>query len=694
MPGTGVQATDPLSRDSDQLYFPNRHERTHSHFNLEDDGDVKLYEESSRCCCGVSGTKRAALLIFLFALFVGTVVGIGVTVATVAQEETTATTNVVLVVLDDAGWADFSFNSQHPENPYSLIETPNMDSFFRKGAYYSNFHSSVVCTPSRASMMTGRYLHNLGMQIPETLQPCVNGAIPLDNPTYAEYTRAKGFTNHYVGKWNIGMASWLNTPLGRGWDTFYGALNHPWVFRSGYSWVTIDVDYTNWEFQATPEKIDEADVFEKCLGEVCQGDYTYAVFNSTSQMCYCTDLEPMQMENTDWGAMQMFFISDLPEQDWWNGTNPASPEAGKSGDDLLMEEAFRILGEKAESNDPWTLTIALTNPHIDVSYPTNGTYHAIYPECSRFFDVSSDYYNYNRGGQCQRMRESDENFGNLIQEIRENGLWSNTLIILTNDNAPSTGQTGKNFYANYGLQWPYRGQKSDWFQGGVKGVLGLGGGALPSSFKGSSQNGLHDISDILPTVLAAAGYTSDELEALPVDGTPLLSLNLIEKKAHAYIVHWAPIYAAVDNNEGGNHPNGTVLRLGPWKYLDPVFVTATLYESTATGWYTLPEDESIDAPANFGQDTCFDNPQGGDLGCLYDLARDPLEQDAKLPSQVPASVIRELEKVLSSAIYTSDYKIGQAYTTAEECQNITMFGFQYFLPWLDTPDVLLDRAPS
>jgi len=62
--------------------------------------------------------------------------------------------NIVLIVLDDAGWADFSHNNK---DPYSALTTPNLDAILSEGLSFANFYTQSLCTLARGSMMTGRW---------------------------------------------------------------------------------------------------------------------------------------------------------------------------------------------------------------------------------------------------------------------------------------------------------------------------------------------------------------------------------------------------------------------------------------------------------------------------------------------------------------------------------------------------------
>jgi len=88
--------------------------------------------------------------------------------------------NIVLIILDDAGWADFSYQCS---DPYYALSTPYMDSILRDGLSFSNYYSGYMCTPSRGSILTGRWNWVTGLQGSQLLSTCDDGHMSYDHPT-------------------------------------------------------------------------------------------------------------------------------------------------------------------------------------------------------------------------------------------------------------------------------------------------------------------------------------------------------------------------------------------------------------------------------------------------------------------------------------------------------------------------------
>jgi arylsulfatase A-like enzyme len=106
--------------------------------------------------------------------------------------------NVLLILLDDTGFAQLgSFGG--------AIETPSMDALAAGGLRYNNFHTTALCSPSRAAIMAGRNHHSIGLgshALSAMGFPGYTGRVPLSSQEVARVVRDQGWTTYAIGKWD------------------------------------------------------------------------------------------------------------------------------------------------------------------------------------------------------------------------------------------------------------------------------------------------------------------------------------------------------------------------------------------------------------------------------------------------------------------------------------------------------------
>ncbi|MGW5641626.1 arylsulfatase [Saccharopolyspora sp. NPDC003762] len=129
---------------------------------------------------------------------------------------------MVLVVADDLGFSDLGCYGGE-------IDTPHLDRLGRSGVRMSSFYNTARCSPSRASLLTGRHPHETGIGIlTDDQRPWgYPGSLDVAVPTAAEIFREAGYATHLSGKWHLSSdtstpnETW---PTRRGFDEFYGIL--------------------------------------------------------------------------------------------------------------------------------------------------------------------------------------------------------------------------------------------------------------------------------------------------------------------------------------------------------------------------------------------------------------------------------------------------------------------------------------
>ena len=126
--------------------------------------------------------------------------------------DATAAPNILVIVVDDLGWAGVGFHA--PAMP-----TPNLDRLAKEGTELDRFYAYPVCSPTRAALLTGQMPRRFGIVNPLNGQ---DRGVPAGEVTLPSVLHDAGYTTALVGKWHLGMAS---SPQKAGFDQFYGFLS-------------------------------------------------------------------------------------------------------------------------------------------------------------------------------------------------------------------------------------------------------------------------------------------------------------------------------------------------------------------------------------------------------------------------------------------------------------------------------------
>ena len=117
--------------------------------------------------------------------------------------------NILLVMLDDVGFGTCSTFG-------GPIPTPGVDKVASEGLLYNQFHTTALCSPTRASLLTGRNHHSVHMggitEIANSF-PAYDSSIPLETATIAEILKQNGYSTSCFGKWHL-TPSWEQNPAG------------------------------------------------------------------------------------------------------------------------------------------------------------------------------------------------------------------------------------------------------------------------------------------------------------------------------------------------------------------------------------------------------------------------------------------------------------------------------------------------
>ena len=136
--------------------------------------------------------------------------------------------NILLILFDDVGFSDFGCYG-------SSIRTPHIDAVAQRGLRYTGFHTTAMCSTTRAALLTGRNHHAVGVGCLANFDsgfPGYRGKISKEAGTLAEMLRPHGYSNTFAGKWHVTPLTqsgpsgpYDGWPLGRGFDRYYGFMD-------------------------------------------------------------------------------------------------------------------------------------------------------------------------------------------------------------------------------------------------------------------------------------------------------------------------------------------------------------------------------------------------------------------------------------------------------------------------------------
>ncbi|MEC8554204.1 MAG: sulfatase-like hydrolase/transferase [Planctomycetota bacterium] len=144
-----------------------------------------------------------------------------------AQGSTSQPPNILLMMADDLGFSDIGCYG-------SEIPTPHIDRLAARGLCFSDFTNTSRCCPSRASLLTGMYSHQVGIGDLnyKGSTPAYAGQISATTPLIPELLREAGYSTATVGKWHLTQSPTITSgpngswPFQRGFDRFFGSMEN------------------------------------------------------------------------------------------------------------------------------------------------------------------------------------------------------------------------------------------------------------------------------------------------------------------------------------------------------------------------------------------------------------------------------------------------------------------------------------
>lgn len=312
--------------------------------------------------------------------------------------------NILLIMTDDQGWFDAGFNGN------TRIKTPNADHLASQGVILSRFYAaSAVCSPTRASVLTGRNPYRIG--VPGANQ----GHLDDDEITLAEALKERGYRTGHFGKWHLGTFTTKEKDANRG-----GRPEHRRHF-------TVPADHGYDVYFSTESKVPTYDPMVKPVR-----------FNENES------LRNGWLPRTDSSQTLPYGTSY-----WRTGAGVQKAVDNLQGDDskLIMDRVIDFIGASEEAKQPFFSTIWFHAPHLPVV--AGETYRRQYP--------GIDLFEQNYFGAITSM---DDQLGRLWRYLEETGEAENTIIFYCSDNGPEERTPGS--------AGNFRADKRDLYEGGVR----------------------------------------------------------------------------------------------------------------------------------------------------------------------------------------------------------------------------------
>lgn len=361
--------------------------------------------------------------------------------------------NIVLVMADDQGWGDVAARG-HPH-----LKTPTLDTLYRKAVRFERFYAqSPVCSPTRASVLTGRHGARCGVTTANV------GHLPADDSLAIRLGRS-GYRCGHFGKWHLGTLTKTLRESNRGGPRGAKHFAPPWERGFDVSFST-EAKVPTFDPMRTPPRF-AGGVGKKQVG-------------------------------TPYGTH------------YWSqaGAGPAErvPESALGGDDsaLIVERACRFIEDCARAEQPFFTVVWFHAPHLPVV--------AGPADLALYEHLEVDQQTLHYFGCLTAL---DRALGRLRATLRDAGVARDTMLWYCSDNGPegasdrAPGRTG-------GL----RGRKRSLYEGGIRVPAFLEWPARYPRARTIAAP--CSTSDLMPTILTAVGLEASGRELDGIDLGPLL----------------------------------------------------------------------------------------------------------------------------------------------------------------------------
>jgi len=372
--------------------------------------------------------------------------------------------HIIFMVADDLGWNDVGLTN-------ARAYSPNINRLAGSGVQLMRHYTSRMCAPSRAAFFTSKMPWKIGYASDWNLTPVGNTrcATPdLSTPLLPALLKSAGYATHLIGKWHMGHYTSTKLPTSRGFETFVGYL-------SG------EIDQSGGNMFADEMFVCDGGGVQRCnaWGHGAPGvtaQYSRAVVNMTASGAFTT-LAP------NWGPFADLFFGG---------------------------EAARVIAQHPK-DQPLFMYIGWASPHTPLSSPGTGytglinlpttSQSSLAQACGATFVLRQ------RATLLAMVAAMDDAIGRVFSALVAAGLWQDTYLVFASDNGANGPiyTAGNNICTagEWGSNYPLRGAKYTWWEGGVRTHAFVNSPRLASS--GVQFSGLFSAVDWYPTMAGWAG---------------------------------------------------------------------------------------------------------------------------------------------------------------------------------------------
>jgi arylsulfatase len=448
-----------------------------------------------------------------------------------AQSKSMVRPNILLIMADDMGFSDLGSMG-------SKINTPTLDKLAANGFAYTNFYNTGRCCPSRASLLTGKYAHKVGlgwMTAANLKKSGYTGDLDTNSKTIAEVLSNSKYECYLSGKWHVTSNKYINDtaskhnwPLQRGFKKYFGILG------GGDSYyIPNDLVHNNQIIPPPPNMYLTDAISDSAVAFLQQHKAERSKNPFFCYVAYTTPHRPLHAFKKDIEKYKGRF---------------------KDGWDELRAEKSKYLMASGWVNKGTAIS------KKDGNIPA---WASVSKEEQLTWQARMEVY-------AAQMDVMDQGIGRIISFLKSTNQLDNTLIIFLSDNGGNEeleggempmkpgdilkiGEETPRF--SYHREWaqvsntPFRSYKSNMYEGGIASPLIL---HWPDYVKtGTSKtNAVSHIIDIMPTILTAAGVQVKSTDGINI--LPAVNGKSLARKAVYF-----------------EHETACAIRQGDWKLVSP-----------------------------------------------------------------------------------------------------------------------------